>query len=262
MVTFMYKFQDSTILPNLFNQYIGVSATHGVLGDKLGDIFEEYILLLLQNQNENNDLGSLDNEVISKIKRILDVSNITSCQNQTIPPLPSGGNPKTDLALTINGSIDLRLSIKASKADNVSVAEFSVTDIIAGINQQTNTRLVELLTKFQTEQSAKFFTPEQKEELIQILDPIKDSFVRWVITGSNSPTTNIQTPTHMASFKLNYPQGCVSINDIEIISFNMESVSDYITTLLQKRCGFNTGLSWTYATGSAGRKIQFKAKVL
>ncbi|PSU61763.1 MspI family type II restriction endonuclease, partial [Photobacterium phosphoreum] len=195
----MYTFQDSTILPTLFTQYIGQSATHGVIGDKLGDIFEEYINLLLQPHP--NNLGRLDRHIISNIMTTLEISNITRCQNLTIPHLASGGNPKTDLALIINENIDLRLSIKASKARNVSVAEFSAIDIANGINQQDNQTLVDLLTKFQTEQSAKYFTQQEKATLSQELAPIKDQFVRWVITGSSIPTTNIQTPNNMASFK-------------------------------------------------------------
>lgn len=260
MVTSMYTFQDSTILPNLFAQHIGLNARHGVIGDKLGDIFEEYINLLLQPSL--NSLGRLDRHIISNIMTALNISNITICQNLTIPHLLSGGNPKTDLALIINGDIDLRLSIKASKARNVSVAEFSTIDIANGINQQDNQTLVNLLTKFQTEQSARHFTQQEKATLSQELAPIKDQFVRWIITGSSIPTTNIQTPNYMASFKLNYPQGNISINDIRVVSFNIETVTNYINSIITGRAGFNTGLSWTYATGSAGRKIQFKAKVL
>ena len=258
----MYTFQDSTILPNLFTQYIGQSARHGVLGDKLGDIFEEYIKLLLQPCPNTLGLGHLDEYVRFNIMSTLNILNITESQNRTIPNLASGGNPKTDLALMLNGSIDLRLSIKASKAPKVSVAEFSAIDIATGINQQNNQILINLLTKFQTDQSAKFFTQQEKEALIQELLPIKDQFVRWVITGSNIPTENVQTPNHIASFKLRYPQGEIAVDDITVISFNIETITNYIDSILTKRAGYNTGLNWTYATGSAGRKIQFKAKVL
>ena len=50
----------------------------------------------------------------------------------------------------------------------------------------------------------------------------------------------------------------------EIIAINCYTIDEYVDFLVYdkngnyKKGGFGTGLSWTYATGSKGKKIQFK----
>jgi len=52
---------------------------------------------------------------------------------------------------------------------------------------------------------------------------------------------------------------------LSLTSFGSVTVEDYIHSIIYnkkgnvKNGGFGTGLAWTYATGSGGFKIQFKA---
>ena len=97
-------------------------------------------------------------------------------------------------------------------------------------------------------------------------------FVRWVVTGSKDINSNsIQVPKIIVIFKLSHPTDKYNINvgngDYELKSFIVLSSEEYIDHIMltdkgkPKSGGFGTGLSWTYATGSKGKKIQFKGKV-
>ena len=109
----------------------------------------------------------------------------------------------------------------------------------------------------------------EKAELTALMAPIGRDFVRWVLTGS--PTTNpndVCIPTSLIKFKLKKPTDRYNINiakgDFDYISFEMLTIEECIDRIMYKSNGtlkpggFNTGLSWTYATGSKGQKMQFK----
>ena len=76
-------------------------------------------------------------------------------------------------------------------------------------------------------------------------------------------------PTILIKFKLKKPKDRynIKVNDgeLSLLSFEVTTVEKYIDTIMytkngnERSAGFGTGLSWTYATGSGGYKIQFKA---
>lgn len=168
-----------------------------------------------------------------------------------------------------NGNIViLPISCKQSTVPKVALAEFDV-DTICREMKITDSRLKALLLKHQVDCSAKNFTTSEKNELVTLMRPIAKDFVRWVLTGSPSTVPNdVCIPTSIIKFKLKKPLDRYNINidggDFDYISFEMLTIEECIDGIMYKSNrtikpgGFGTGLSWTYATGSKGQKMQFK----
>ncbi|MDE6723131.1 MAG: MspI family type II restriction endonuclease, partial [Eubacterium sp.] len=190
-----------------------------------------------------------------------------------IPHRQTHGLSKTDviIAVAYNNGCEkkIALSCKQSYVPKMAFAEFDVNTICREVGI-TDERLKTLMLKHQTDKSAKYFTTEEKAELRKLLEPIREYFVRWVITGSPEKNpSDIVYPTVIVKFKLKKPANRFDIKvnngDLSLTSFGAVTVEDYIHSIIYdkkgnvKNGGFGTGLAWTYATGSGGFKIQFKA---
>lgn len=271
----------TTLLNSLYVKYNIAHLTFGAIHDKLGDVYEEYCKTILNTDSYLNNLkigniDSLEEKVLYHILTCNNLSNFNCITKLTattdIPHRSTGGNSKTDIIATVflsNGdTIILPISCKQSTVPKVALAEFDV-DTICREMGITNPRLKELLLKHQTDCSAKNFTNNEKAELTTLMTPINRDFVRWVLTGS--PIVNpsdVCIPTSIIKFKLKKPADRYHINiangDFDYISFEMLTIEECIDKIMYKSNGtlksggFNTGLSWTYATGSKGEKMQFK----
>ena len=100
----------------------------------------------------------------------------------------------------------------------------------------------------------KNFTFLQKQRLTELLKPYRKEFIRWCITLNSQPSQeNILYPDLLIRFKV--------INR-EFVSVEMCDIETYIDTKIaaaeKRNSGFGTGLSWTYASGSGSKKMQFK----
>lgn len=273
----------SELLDSLYQKYNISNLNFGAIHDKLGDVYEEYCTSIL---NDPKHLGiakngvfdnSTDHQVFLQllhVYKIDDFSQIESIEATTkVPHRDTRGLSKTDIIFTIK-NIDqtetkFAVSCKQSTVPKVAVAEFDVDTICkeVGINDD---RLKALLLKHQTDKSAKNFTAAEKIELKNLLAPIAREFVRWVITGNPTPAPeNLAFPTSIIKFKVKKPLDKSNINidngDFSLMSFSAYSIEDYVDSIMYtpngnlRAGGFGTGLSWTYATGSGGFKIQFKA---
>ncbi len=263
-------FKHTQLLSQLMDQYRIATLFHGAREDKLGDVFEDYTVnilnssLLLEKAKENAlDAYDTDEFVFYSIyKRILTYSSnihiISLNATRNIEHRLTGGNPKTDVIVDIHTEerdFSLPISVKHTTAAKVAMAEFDVDTIVReiGIKDQ---RLISLLEKHQHDASAKFFTPDEKMELFDHLTPYRNAFVRWVITGTPTPSSDLRFPELLLKFNLDH---LANIKDI-----NCYTPDEYVNALIYdkngnvKKGGFGTGLSWTYATGSKGSKIQFK----
>lgn len=258
----------SLILDNLYNQYDIANLSFGVLQDKLGDVYEKFVVNVLENSTylsnykyskKCNDWEfSLFSDVVQGYNlKLNNVQKITA--TDPVPVRLSHGLSKTDVIMNVCSTTTTKypISVKQSTARKVAFAEFDVDTIVKEIDIKDK-ELIRLLTKHQTDASAKNFTKEEKESLTEKLKPIARQFVRWVITGSPEKSEDIRIPTMIIKFDINK-----SNNSLK--SYKVYSIEDYIDEIMYdkhgnpKKGGFGTGLSWTYATGSKGKKIQFEA---
>ncbi len=273
----------SLLLEELYKKYKIAELTYGTIHDKLGDAYEEFCVTILsddenlQKAKQNIKPANLDYEVYLSILNCCGITDFTDikeiCATSKIPHRQTRGLSKTDVIITViynNGNEKkIAMSCKQSYVPKMAFAEFDVETICCevGISDE---RLKALMLKHQTDKSAKYFTTEEKAELRKLLEPIRENFVRWVITGSPEKNpTDIVYPTVIVKFRLKKPANRFDIKvdngDLSLTSFGAVTVEDYIHSIIYdkkgnvKNGGFGTGLAWTYATGSGGFKIQFKA---
>ena len=169
-----------------------------------------------------------------------------------------GGNPKTDIIIDVfvDSKIEQKtISVKQTTAPKVAMAEFDVDTIVKEIGIKDD-KLKYYLLKHQTDASAKNFTNEEKEDLTRRLKPYLEKFIRWVVSGTPEPKSDLRYPLAIIRFKLN--------KQIQIEDIHCDTIDQYVNSIIYnskgnpKKGGFGTGLGWTYATGSKGKKIQFK----
>lgn len=256
----------SEVLDQLYKDYNIENLSFGILQDKLGDVYENFVVQTLENREyvfnfQNSNI--VNNWEYQLFVNVMTGYNILPDEIEKIKatdPVPvrlTHGLSKTDVIMTINDLKKYPISVKQSTAKKVAFAEFDVDTIIKEVGI-TDKELIRLLTKHQTDASAKKFTKEEKETLTKKLKPIARKFVRWVITGSPDVSNDIRIPTMIVKFDINKA-------DNKLKSYKVFNIEDYIDSIMLdkngnvKKGGFGTGLSWTYATGSKGRKIQFKA---
>lgn len=273
MTYYCFKSEESTSEKlKLYIEKNVIDKKNGKIGDKLGDAFEQYCenlfssIELLNCYNGSSCLTTEYNIFDFYIFQILlnlnsvfpnQIKNINATRD--IPTLSTGGKPKTDLLITINegdDEIKIPLSIKQTMSDKVSIAEFSVDTIIDEVDIK-NPTVINLMTKHQTDGSAKNFSDQEKSTLESDLNVYRENLVRWALTGSKEKTQDFRNPDYLIRFNLNkYTKD--TINIISVKSVEIFSMDDYVNKTLQSNAGFGTGLRWTYATGSKGSKIQFK----
>lgn len=272
----------SEILDNLYKKYDIASLTFGKIHDKLGDVYEDYCIAILNdvgnlNKAKHNAVDdSLEFKVFKSLLSVYEITSFDSIEQITatniVPHRETHGLSKTDIIATIRYTDKslrkLAISCKQSTAPKVAFAEFNVDTICreVGISDET---FKYLLLKHQTDASAKNFTLDERNQLKSKLAPIARNFVRWVITGSTDEhPSDVVYPTAIIKFQLKKPKNRFSISvengDFAYQSFKVHTIEEYIDTIMMsngkiKNGGFGTGLSWTYATGSKGVKIQFKA---
>lgn len=274
---------NTPLLDKLYQKYDIENLSYGKVHDKLGDAYEEYCILILSNRDflaafqKNERIDSVEFEIFKSlltkagINNIAEISEITA--TNVVPHRKTHGNAKTDVIATIiykNGTeVTLPISSKQSYVAKVAVAEFDIDTICdeAGID---NDRVRELMRKFQTAKSAKGLTAKEQEELRVALVPYARKLVRWAITGSPEENpNNVVFPKLLVKFKISKPKDRFNIKvgngELNYISHSIYTINEYIDLTIYdkngniKRGGFGTGLSWTYASGSGGIKIQFKA---
>lgn len=262
-------FKRTKRLQELFEKYSITDLVHGAKEDKMGDVIEDYCVSILNSTEilskyKANCINKDDTDefiffyMMSKIP--IDSSNIIKIfATRDIKHRFTGGNPKTDIIIEVHcvdtKVITVPISIKSSTVSKVAMAEFDVDTIVreVGIGE---VELKNLLLKHQIDASAKNFTKAEKEKLYKLLTPYARKFVRWVLAGSPVESEDLRFPVLMIKFALTKTD---EIKDIKIYS-----IEEYVNSVMLdknkniKKGGFGTGLSWTYATGSKGKKIQFK----
>lgn len=265
----------SQLLNQLYLRYNLSSITSvGQLTDRLGDLYEDFVMQIFKDKLTAMSWqpGTVERYIVDSVLSYLnftfnDLINLKS-SNKGIPFTANNGMPKTDVYIkcTVTGGIEylIPISVKQSTVKKVSFAEYSVSDIVSALNIQ-NPTLIYLLTKHQTDASAINFTAAEKIQLKTLLAPYVENLIRWCITLNPNPTTqDIRHPEYIIKFDLNHPNRFPNdrycMNEAKVFSVD-EYINfiRYSTNGILRAGGFGTGLSWTYATGSKGSKIQFKA---
>lgn len=275
---------NTQLLNELYDKYDISNLKYGSIHDKLGDVYEEFCIIILSNKEFLSALKSgeeIDSVEFGIFKSILfkvdglDNSSIKEISaTNKVPHRATHGNAKTDVIATItleNGDeINLTISIKQSYVRKVAVAEFDANTICKEA-EITNKRIIELMNKFQNAKSAKGLTkPDEQNELKELLKPFAKNLVRWAISGSpNQNPSDVACPEILVKFETVRPKDrnniCVDKGEMQFKSYSVYTVEEYVNLVMYdkkgeiKKAGFGTGLSWTYATGSGGKKIQFKA---
>ena len=262
-------YNKTPLLDELFEKYDIYNLPHGIKEDKLGDLMEEYCTILLCSGEllDKAKYGELDSRNLDEIifGMILEKSEINLGEIKEIDATTNivhratGGNPKTDVLATFylfdETVVKLPISVKQTTVAKVAMAEFDAETIFfeVGIKDPEVRRLIK---KHQKDASAINFTKEEKLILTERLKPYARSFVRWVLTGTPVPCDDTSFPEIMVKFQM-------SKSD-EIIDLHVYNIDEYVDSVMLDRNGniksggFGTGLGWTYATGSKGKKIQFK----
>lgn len=260
------------LLSGIMSDYDILSLENGKKQDKLGDVFEDFALKVLSDDKNltayqagnlsDTDLDGyifkfvLDSGLVPNKSDIIKIETTNNIDRRD-----TGGNAKTDLIAIFTykdaSTYKLPIGIKQTTAKKVAVAEFDV-DTIAREVGITDTVLIEYLLKHQTDASAKNFTESEKQDFITRLRPHAVDLVRWVITGNRLVDTNdLRCPKLFIQFNIS--------KDLQVKDIKIMNVDQYVDTIMKtpngatKKGGFETGLAWTYATGSKGHKIQFKA---
>ena len=234
----MYQFTKA--FENLYNKYNIEALSHGALEDKLGDVFEDYVVVVLGSDKllslaknealpENLD-GVLFKSFLTKFS--LNPSTISKMETaRKIEKRENGSLPKTDVivkATFINrDSVEFPISIKATKAKKVAVAEFSV-DTISKECGIKDLQLIDLMKKHQNDGSAKHFSQKEKVELKTRLETYKNDFVRWVISGSTD--SNIKDSR--------FPQAFLKFNlskELHIKDFSLETIDEKVEKTLKTK---------------------------
>jgi hypothetical protein len=262
----------STQLNHIFKLFNILGLEHGVLGDKLGDVFESYSISIFNNEkyltafNSNSAItGDYEFDIFNKtLNKILLPPKVTINKisaHDNVQKRLTRGSAKTDIILDLHLSnqtnLEYPISIKQTTAPLVAFAEFDVNTIVNEIGI-TDSKLIYLMTKHQTDASAKNFSSAEKSLLISLLEPIKFNFVKWVATGSTTNSVSLQIPKLIIKYKLSKEK------NYEISKYDVFTTDEYVNHILfnkynlPKKGGFGTGLSWTYATGTKYKKIQFK----
>ena len=273
----------SDLLNSLYREYSVYNYSFGAVHDKLGDVYEEYCVRVLRDSQylydiKNGIFDTLEHNVLYSFLRCFGFTNMDCFDRidatSIIPHRNTGGNSKTDIIATVITNdnppflLNFPISCKQSTARKVALAEFDVATICDEMGI-TDRQLIDLLKKHQADCSAKNFTADEKHELTRLMSSISRDFVRWVLTGSpESRPDDLCIPILVIKFKLCPPTDRHNINihngDFAFVSFETLSIEECIDRIMYtssgklKSGGFGTGLSWTYATGSMGQKMQFK----
>lgn len=258
-------------LQQLYEDYCIYDLPHGIVGDKLGDAFEDYCIYIFQRDeylrafNTRTQInGNFEFEIFATtlLKHGIpqEVSIQKICATDDVKSRISGGLPKTDIILDLYLSnrtiLQVPISVKQSTVSKVAFAEFDVATIVREIGI-TDTVLISLLEKHQEDASAKNFSSNEKQLLTDKLQPISKRFVKWVATGCPDNSCDLRIPKIILKFDL-------ARNTYKINKYAIYTPDEYVNHIMYdhngklKKGGFGTGLSWTYATGSKGHKIQFK----
>jgi len=254
---------------NLIEAYAIRNKNSGQIKDIQGNSFEGRVADIL-SFTSNLEKWKSGNRTIEGMhydifKNIVECFGIKSSDTHSISAtsdkkkigrLPSGGNPKTDVLVTVtytNGTQEhFTISCKRSSDKSVSVHQYNA-DTFANVLDKDNIHLRKLLERFQTCGNLRDFGKENQEELTTELAPYVEKLSLWVLGGKGGDG---DPETQNAEFILTYDNndGSSTINRVEKYYRHLvdEGVNGH----------FGTPFSWTYPSKRKGQDIQLKCKII
>ena len=243
--------------------------TVGKQKDIQGKDFEIRVADILSDKNNlirwNKDSGVIDGSHYPIFETILNSFKLikgsinkihATASKEKIGILPSKGNPKTDVLVTITlisgENITKTISCKRTNAKSVSVHEYSA-ESFSDVLDSSNSKLKDLLILFQNTPSLRDFGEENTRLLTEELKPYSKKLSEWVLGGVHGiGNKDIQWATHILTY---------NNNDNSVAC---KTINEYIDKLTEQgiKGHFGTFFSWTYPSKKRGKKIQLKCKII
>ena len=268
-----YSIIDAIVSQNEISDMIEAYAiknkTSGQIKDIQGNSFEDRVADILSFQQnlekwKNNDITTegMHYDIFRNIVECFglersDVASIKATSDKKeIGRLPSGGNPKTDVLVSVtftDGSLKhYTISCKRSSDKSVSVHQYNA-DTFADVLDKDNSSLRHLLKYFQAVGNLRDFGSENEEKLTQELSPYVEKLSLWVLGGQGGDGN---PETQNAEFILTY--------DNNSGSSSIQRIEKYVHHLINSGVDghFGTPFSWTYPSKRKGKDIQLKCKIL
>ncbi len=256
----LQEFYDRTIAD--YSESMESGASHDLQGRRLETLFAK-ILADPENLRRYNgsatELGYMYDVFYRVMKKLgIRAGQLYDIETTTeIPSLPSGGNPKTDIAATIelsDGSLMVStFSLKNTSHKSVSVHEYSA-DQFADVLDPDNDELRRLLNVFQATGNKRDMDIADIQALTDELSPYLKKLNRWVFSGEGAPGVK---PIQIAQYMV--------VRDKNTGKISIHTVDEYCTKQEAEIDGsnwFGTIFSWTYPSKKRGDKIQLKARIL
>ena len=184
------------------------------------------------------------------------VSIKATSDKRVIGRLPSGGNPKTDVLVSVqlaNGGIDQIFTISCKRTSNKKVSVHQYTaDSFADVLNKNDSKLRRLLIEFQKNGNLRDFGTDNTNALKDALSAYQEKLCRWVLGGFGGEGNDRQC----ANYILTYNNSTDKISVYETQEYYRSLISAGITG------HFGTIFDWTYSSGHKGQSIQLKMPVL
>ena len=237
----------------------------GVLGNK----FEDRVARLLSYANNlakwKTDAQNLEGLHYDMFVKIVDCFGLSkndtmeisaTADKKVIGKLPSGGNPKTDVLVTVTLSDEQKknytISCKRSGAKDVSIHDYTA-DQFADVLDPNNKELRLLLEGFQAAGSMSDFGEANCKRFTETLAPYIEKLTKWAIGGQGGDGN---PDTQWADYILVY--------DADTNVSSIHHIEEYIRLLSQAGYirNFGSPFGWTYPSKQRGKRIQLKGRII
>lgn len=255
-------------LNNMIEEYAIKDKNSGQKKDIQGNSFENRTAVVLSfaknlQKWKENDL-TMEGMHFDMFQRIVEcfnldkssVKSIEATSDKTIiGKLPSGGNPKTDILITVhyndNSTDTYTISCKRSSSNSVSVHQYNANTFSNVLNPNDAT-LRKLLNQFQIYGNMRDFGVANCIALEKALTPYLEKLSMWVLGGFGGEGNKCQC----ASYILTY--------DNQTNTSSIHEIHDYYHILIDAgvKGHFGTLFSWTYPSKRKGKDIQLKCKIV
>ena len=239
--------------------------SEGFIKTTKGNTFEDRVAKTLENKqniekwNKQSNNGGIHYPLFEKIaitiglKQCIKTAKATSDKKE-IGKLPTGGNPKTDVLLTVEyegGKNEVfTFSCKRSESKNVTVHEYKADDFADVLNKDDE-KLRNLLKGFQESGSLSEFGKENCKALEEVIKPYNLRLTEWVIGGFHGGG---DPNTQWAKYLIVYTGSDETVKVIK--------TEDYCKNIISGDPGnFGTPFKWTYPSKKKGKSIQLKTKI-
>lgn len=181
--------------------------------------------------------------------------------SNSIPLLRNGGNPKTDILITlitINDETILEtISVKKTQKNKVSCHDYKADDFIRVLSCE-GTKLekyFKLFEKYPTYTEFEENLPDEfsTEDFSNLMETNAKVFSEWVLRGKHDELNLVDPDKQVSNFILISKDG----------KLMLKSYDKYIETLFgSSKKKFGVPFTWTYPSKQRGKRIQLKMPVI